>query len=101
MSAAINEQIDKAARMLNSMMEEIHQEAFVSGAVSEVTGAVLTVPANFDCHLFVGMSFKQSSTVAKSDPINETACYAVLIAAHGNVWKNDILCVHRAGTRSN
>ncbi|DBB14614.1 hypothetical protein WJX82_003763 [Trebouxia sp. C0006] len=35
---AINEQIDKAARMLNSMMEEIHQEAFVSGAVSEVTG---------------------------------------------------------------
>ena len=42
-SAAINEQIDKAARMLNSMMEEIHQEAFVSGAVSEVTGATLTV----------------------------------------------------------
>lgn len=35
---AIKEQIDKAARMLNSMMEEIHQEAFVSGAVSEVTG---------------------------------------------------------------
>ncbi len=42
--------------MLNSMMEEIHQEAFVSGAVSEVTGAVLTVPANLDCHLFIGMS---------------------------------------------
>ena len=41
-SAAINEQVDKAARMLNSMMEEIHQEAFVSSAVSEVTGAVLT-----------------------------------------------------------
>ncbi|KAL0035493.1 hypothetical protein WJX77_008779 [Trebouxia sp. C0004] len=35
---AINEQVDRAARMLNSMMEEIHQEAFVSGAVSEVTG---------------------------------------------------------------
>ena len=32
--------------MLNSMMEEIHQEAFVSGAVSEVTGAVLTA---LDC----------------------------------------------------
>ena len=37
-SAVINEQIDKAANILNSMMEEIHQEAFVSGAVSEITG---------------------------------------------------------------
>ncbi len=82
------------------MMEEIHQEAFVSGAVSEVTGAVLTVPANLDCHLFIGMSFKQSRIVAKSAPTNETACHAVLIPAHGNVWKNVFFCLHRAGTRS-
>ena len=41
MPAAINQQIDKAARVLNSMMDEIHQEAFVSGAVSEVTGTRL------------------------------------------------------------
>ncbi|KAL3148749.1 hypothetical protein ABBQ38_014160 [Trebouxia sp. C0009 RCD-2024] len=34
----IQEQIDKAASILNSMMEDIHQEAFVSGAVSELTG---------------------------------------------------------------
>lgn len=68
------------------MMEEIHQEAFVSGAVSEVTGAVLTVPANFDCHLFIGMSFKQSSTVLTLAPsnCNETACHVVLITAHGH-----------------
>jgi len=84
LSAAINEQIDKAARMLNSMMEEIHQEAFVSGAVSEVTGAVLTVPANLDCYLFIGMSFQQFSSVLKSAPTNEAACHIVLIPAHGH-----------------
>lgn len=38
-NAVINEQIDKAATVLNSMMEEIHQDTFVSGAVAEITGA--------------------------------------------------------------
>lgn len=41
MGTAIQEQIDKAAQILNSMMEDIHQEAFVSGAVSELTGLCL------------------------------------------------------------
>lgn len=40
-AAALLEKIDRAADILNSMMEEIHQEAFVSSAVSELIGQQL------------------------------------------------------------
>ena len=87
-AAALLEKIDRAADILNSMMEEIHREAFVSSAVSELIGQPLVSQSKSLQHVLIAVGNMNS---IQSRELAATLSLPIVIVCQ--------LCSHRTATR--
>ena len=85
--ADLTKRVDEASEMLNSMMDDIHQNLFVNGAVADVTGLALPLSCQ---SVYAGAAttstvvYTSHVSVGQPSDVTEAAAIATAVASRMN-----------------